>query len=45
MPKFSMRGNLLKEKHRGGVAGHFVHDKTFAQLTSSYCWPGMRSEL
>jgi hypothetical protein len=35
IPKFSMRDNLLKEKHIGGLAGHFGHDKTFAQLSSS----------
>jgi hypothetical protein len=36
IPKCSMRDNLLKEKHSGGLARHFSHDKTFAQLTSSY---------
>jgi hypothetical protein len=36
IPKCSMRDNLLKEKHSGGLARHFGHDKTFAQLTSSY---------
>jgi hypothetical protein len=30
--KSSMRENLLKEKHSGGLAGHFGHEKTFAQL-------------
>jgi hypothetical protein len=34
IPKFSMRDNLLKEKHSGGFAGHFGHDKTFAQLST-----------
>jgi hypothetical protein len=28
----SMRENLLKEKHSGGLARHFGHDKTFAKL-------------
>jgi hypothetical protein len=45
IPKCSMRDNLLKEKHSGGLAGHFGHDKTFAQLSSSYYWPGMRTEV
>jgi hypothetical protein len=45
IPKFSMRDNLLKEKHSGGLVGHFGHDKTFAQLSSSYYWPGMRTEV
>jgi hypothetical protein len=31
-----MRDNLLKEKHSGGLVGHFGHDKTYAQLSSSY---------
>jgi hypothetical protein len=30
IPKCSMRDNLLKEKHNGGLAGHFSHDKTFS---------------
>jgi hypothetical protein len=37
-----MRENLLKEKHSGGLAGHFSHDKTFAQLNGLYYWLGMR---
>jgi hypothetical protein len=36
-----MRDNLLKEKHSGGLAGHFGHEKAFTQLNSSYYWPGM----
>jgi hypothetical protein len=45
IPKFSMRDNLLKEKHSGGLAGHFVHDKTFAQLRNSYYCSSMREEV
>jgi hypothetical protein len=29
-----MRGNLIKEKHSGGLSGHFGHDKTFAQINA-----------
>jgi hypothetical protein len=43
IPKCSMKDNLLKEKHSGGLDGHFGYDKTFAQLSSSYYWPGMRT--
>jgi hypothetical protein len=41
--KYSMRENLLKEKHSGGLAGHFSHDKTFTKLNESYFWPGIRA--
>jgi hypothetical protein len=45
IPNCSMRENLLKEKHSGGLAGHFGHDMTFEKLSESYFWPGMRSEV
>jgi hypothetical protein len=45
VPKCSMRENLLKEKHSGGLAGHFGHDKTFSKLNGSYFWPGMRADI
>jgi hypothetical protein len=38
IPHCSMRENLLKEKHSGGLAGHFGHDKTFAKLSEAYFW-------
>jgi hypothetical protein len=40
-----MRDNLLKEKHSGGLAEHFDHEKMFAQLKSSYYWSGMREDM
>jgi hypothetical protein len=44
IPKCSMRENLLKEKHSGGLAmDTFSHDKTFAKLNESYFWPGNAS--
>jgi hypothetical protein len=36
IPKCSMRENLLKEKHSGGLVGHFIHEKTFTKLNESY---------
>jgi hypothetical protein len=42
IPKCSMRENLLKEKHNGGLVRHFGHDKTFSKLNGSYFWLGMR---
>jgi hypothetical protein len=43
--KCSMRDNLLKEKHSGGLAGHFGQYKTFVKLSNSYYWPSMREEV
>jgi hypothetical protein len=40
-----MRENILKEKHSGGLARHFSHDKTFMQLSSSYYCPRMRTNV
>jgi hypothetical protein len=40
-----MRDNFLKEKHSGGLVGHFIHEKTFEQLNGSYYCPGMREEV
>jgi hypothetical protein len=45
IPKSSMRENLLKEKHSGGLARDFGHEKMFAQLNSLYYWPGMRKYM
>ena len=40
-----MRENLIREKHSGGLVGHFGHDKTFEQLQHFYYWPRMRFEV
>jgi hypothetical protein len=40
-----MRENMLKEKHSGGLVGHFNHDKTFSKLNGSYFWPSMRKDV
>ena len=32
IPNCSMRENLIKEKHSGGLGGHFGADKTFERL-------------
>jgi hypothetical protein len=45
IPKCSMRENLLKEKHSGGLARHFSHDKMFSKLNESYFWPRMRVDV
>jgi hypothetical protein len=45
IPRCSMRENLLKEKHSGGLVGHFSHEKTFSKLNGSYYWLGMRKNV
>jgi hypothetical protein len=45
IPKCSMRENLLKEKHNGGLARQFGHDKMFSKLNGSYFWLGMRTDV
>jgi hypothetical protein len=45
IPKCSMRENLLKEKHSGGLVKNFGHDKTFEKLNESYFWLGMRENV
>ena len=37
--------NLIKEKHSGGLAGHFGTDKTYEQLSHFYFWPKTRVEV
>jgi hypothetical protein len=45
IPDCSMRENLVREKHSGGLVGHFGHDKTFAKLSESYYWLGMHADV
>ena len=45
IPKFSMRENIIKEKHNGGLSGHFGQDKNFAQVNVFYYWPKMQIDV
>ena len=36
IPRSSMRENLIKEKHSGGLARHFGRDKTIALVAENY---------
>jgi len=40
-----MRENIIKEKHSGGLSGHFGQDKTFAQVNAFYYWPKMHNDV
>eukprot|EP00253_Pinus_taeda_P033278 PITA_33278 len=45
IPNCSMRENIIREKHSGGLAGHFGIDKTLEQLSHFYFWPKMRRDV
>ena len=45
IPNCFMREKFFKEKHNGGLGGHFGADKTFEQLSLFEFWPMMRSEV
>ena len=40
-----MRENIIKEKHSGGLSGHFGQDKTFTQVNAFYYWPKMQTDV
>ena len=41
IPRSSMRENLIKEKHSGGMVGNFGRDKTISILREHYFLPQM----
>jgi hypothetical protein len=45
IPKCSMKENLIKEKHSGGLLGNFGQDKTFARVNDFYFRPGMQNQV
>ena len=45
IPTSSMRENLIKEKHSGGLAGHFGKDKTIALIAENYSWPQLQQDV
>ena len=38
IPRSSMRLTLIKEKHFGGLVGHFGIDKTLSLVKDKYYW-------
>lgn len=40
-----MRENIIREKHSGGLAGHFGIDKTLEQLGNFYYWSRMCKDV
>ena len=45
IPRSSLRENLIREKHSGGMAGHFGVDKTMILMDEAYYWPKMNQEV
>lgn len=43
--KFSMRENIIKEKHSGSLGGHFGLDKTLEQVRRFYYWPKLQVDV
>lgn len=41
----SMRVNIIRKKHSGGLAGHFSMDKTLEKLSDFYFLPKMRRDV
>ena len=41
LPRSSMRVNFIKEKHCGGLVGHFGIDKILSLLKDKFYWPHM----
>ena len=45
IPRSSMRENLIKETHSGGMAGNFGRDKTITILREYYFWTQMSLDV
>ncbi|XP_073525851.1 uncharacterized protein [Phyllobates terribilis] len=45
IPKCSLRLLLVEESHKGGLMGHFGHDKTYSMLKEHFYWPHMLKDV
>jgi hypothetical protein len=45
IPRSSIRLNLIKELHSGGLGGHFGMDKTIALVNYMYFWPNFNKDV
>jgi hypothetical protein len=45
IPRSSIRLNLIKELHSGGLGGHFGIDKTTSLVKERYFWPSFNKDV
>ncbi|GJS03754.1 putative CCCH-type zinc finger family protein [Tanacetum coccineum] len=45
IPECSLRFEIIKETHEGGLGGHFGRDKTVALLKDRFFWPKMMKDV
>ena len=45
IPVSSMRENIIREFHSGGMAGHFGKDKTIHLVTDKFYWPKLKRDI
>jgi hypothetical protein len=45
IPRGSMRENMIRELHNGGLSGHFGVDETKAFVEECYYWLGMAKDV